>query len=105
MESTPPPTSSKPSAASSAPDRRACHMPHATCHTHMPHHGTCHMPPLARTSRMHAHMPDRTSTPAQTRDVVLHRIVAVGPKGQHTIEQRIVERNTSQEVTRQAVNT
>jgi hypothetical protein len=41
----------------------------------------------------------------QTRDVVLHRIVALGPKGQPTIEQRIVERNTSQEVTRQAVNT
>ena len=43
----------------------------------------------------------------QTRDVVLHRIVAVGPgpKAQSTIEQRIVERNTSQEVSRQAVNT
>ena len=41
----------------------------------------------------------------QTQDVVLHRLVAVGPSMQKTIEQRIVDRNTSQEVTRQAVNT
>ena len=41
----------------------------------------------------------------QTQDVVVHRLIVVGPKGQETIEQRIVERNTSQDVTRQAVNT
>lgn len=40
----------------------------------------------------------------QTQDVVVHRIVAVGPKGQSSIEQRIVERNTGQEVTQQATN-
>ena len=39
----------------------------------------------------------------QVRDVVVHRIVAVGPKNQPTIEQLIVDRNTSEDVTRQAV--
>lgn len=40
----------------------------------------------------------------QTQDVVLHRLVAVGPSMQKTIEQRIVERNTSKEVTQRVVN-
>ena len=39
----------------------------------------------------------------QVRDVVVHRLVAVGPKNQPTIEQLIVDRNTSEDVTRQAV--
>ena len=39
----------------------------------------------------------------QVRDVVVHRLVAVGPKHQPTIEQLVVERNTSDRVTRQAV--
>ena len=39
----------------------------------------------------------------QVRDVVVHRPVAVGPKNQRTIEQLVVERNTSDRVTRQAV--
>ena len=39
----------------------------------------------------------------QRRDVVLHRIVALGPKGKETIEQRIIARNKSDFVTRQAV--
>ena len=39
----------------------------------------------------------------QVRDVVVHRLVAVGPKNQPTIEQLVVDRNTSDRVTRQAV--
>ena len=38
-------------------------------------------------------------------DVVVHRIQAMGPKGQKTIEARVIERNTSKNVTQQAVNT
>ena len=41
----------------------------------------------------------------QQHDVTVHRLVAVGPKGQDTIEKRVVERNTSERVTLQAVNT
>ena len=41
----------------------------------------------------------------QTRNVVVHRLVAVGPKGQDSIEERVVARNTSDRVTQQAVNT
>lgn len=41
----------------------------------------------------------------QTHDVVVHRLLAVGPKRQETIEKRVVERNTSEGVTLQAVNT
>ena len=41
----------------------------------------------------------------QSKDVCVHRLVAVGPKGQDTLEARIVERNTSERVTRQAVIT
>ena len=41
----------------------------------------------------------------QASDVVVHRLVAVGPRGQDTIEKRVVERNTSERVTLQAVNT
>ena len=39
----------------------------------------------------------------QRRDVTLHRIVAEGPAGQRTVEAHVVERNTSEWVTRQAV--
>ena len=39
----------------------------------------------------------------QRRDVTLHRIVAEGPAGQRTVEVHVVERNTSEWVTRQAV--
>jgi len=41
----------------------------------------------------------------QVKDVVVHRIVAVGPQGQDTIERRVVERNMRECVTLQAVNT
>lgn len=41
----------------------------------------------------------------QSKDVVVHRLVAVGSRGEETIEARIVERNTSERVTRQAVIT
>ena len=41
----------------------------------------------------------------QTSNVVVHRLEAVGPKGQKTIEARVIERNTSKSVTQQAVNT
>ena len=41
----------------------------------------------------------------QTRHVKVHRLLAVGPRGQETIEKRIIDRNTSENVTRQAVNT
>ena len=33
------------------------------------------------------------------------KVEAVGPKGQKTIEARVIERNTSKSVTQQAVNT
>jgi hypothetical protein len=39
----------------------------------------------------------------QVRDVIVHRLVAVGPKNQPTIEQLVIDRNTSDRVTRQAV--
>ena len=41
----------------------------------------------------------------QRKDAVIHRLLAVGPKGQDTIEQRVVDRNTSEHITSQAVNT
>ena len=41
----------------------------------------------------------------QTQHVVVHRILVQGPKGQDTIEKRIVDRNTSENVTLQAINT
>jgi hypothetical protein len=41
----------------------------------------------------------------QPKDVVLHRIVAVGPAGQKTIEDLIIQRNTSKEAMAAAVNT
>ena len=46
----------------------------------------------------------------QLHDVVVHRLLAVGPaakgaKAKDTIERRVVDRNTSERVTRQAVNT
>ena len=41
----------------------------------------------------------------QAQDVVVHRLLAVGPSGQDTIDKRVIERNTSEDVTRQAVNT
>ncbi|KAL1514920.1 hypothetical protein AB1Y20_004000 [Prymnesium parvum] len=39
----------------------------------------------------------------QTKDVAVHRLVAVGPTGEKTLEARVIERNTSERVTRQAV--
>jgi hypothetical protein len=39
----------------------------------------------------------------QRRDVNVHRILAKGPKGQETIEERVVKRNTSEWVMKQAV--
>ena len=42
----------------------------------------------------------------QRRDhIVVYRIIALGPKQQQTIERRVVDRNTSEVVTRQAVIT
>jgi len=37
--------------------------------------------------------------------IVVYRIIAVGPNKQPTIEQRVVDRNTSEQVTRQAMIT
>ena len=41
----------------------------------------------------------------QAQDVMVHRLLATGPNGQDTIDKRVIGRNTSENVTRQAVNT
>jgi len=81
-----PPTSSRPSAASSASDRRAMY--------------SCISPYISPYLPISAYV---SLDLGQVRDVVVHRLVAVGPKNQPTIEQLIVDRNTREDVTRQAV--